>query len=101
MKAAALMQPDATLLPYDDEYDNEYNDESEYIRQLAQYYPRLDKYRTEVTELSDDRGFYWHLYSRDNGRRVNGGLAGTWSGALHAARLAAAYGHGSGAHERY
>jgi hypothetical protein len=40
-------------------------------------------YQAQIKKM-DDGQFYWHLYRQ--GTRVNGGLAGTWTGAMRAAR---------------
>lgn len=75
-------------MPYRDPCDDD--DENDSLqRQLINRQPPLAlQYRAEVVELADGQ-FYWHLYRRDGGERVNGGIAVDRRAAYAAASMAA------------
>jgi hypothetical protein len=59
---------------YDDErYCNYDDDEETHAALLYSLRLRASRYRVEIREYPDGQ-FYWHLFVRSSGERVNGGL---------------------------
>ncbi len=67
-----------------------YDDEELARAQLASFRLRARMYRTEIIELPDGQ-FYWSLFIRSSGERVNGGLNASWREAQLAAGQAIAW----------
>lgn len=66
----------------------DYDEDDEETNRILSLLPlHANRYRIEIKALSATE-FYWHLYDRDNGERVNGGLSDNWWAAHRDARQA-------------
>lgn len=71
MNRVAPMPPDHSN---DDGEEARRLDAEDEARLLNFYRAQGIRYRIEVTEL-ESGDFYWHLYARSGGQRLNGGIA--------------------------